>query len=87
MSECGQNSNQNDTVGNKLDPDWSYNIADNILELQVVKLNVTEYCISILGEKHFFCLTENGKLVFMKRYDFTPHCFDSYFIGKCQDYF
>lgn len=82
LSDIGQNSSQTDTEGKNFDPDWSYNIGENVFQLNVVKITVTEYCIVVLGERNLYCLTETGNLIFMKRFDFTPHCFHSYFMGK-----
>lgn len=82
LSENGHNSIQTDTVGTKFDADWFYNIGENILDMSVVETETNETSLVILGEKNLYCLTDIGKLKFMKRFDFSPQCFQPFYISK-----
>lgn len=35
----------------------------------------------VLGENNFFCITDTGKVKFIKKLDYSPICFHSFVIG------
>ena len=69
--------------GKKSGASWSYNLSEGVLDIQTSYEDITrQNYISVLGEKNFYCLTDGGRLRFMKRLDFSPVCFGQYFLGK-----
>lgn len=71
---------QSESSGN-LTPTWYYNLGEGILNIMALPLTSTETVIVILGEKNLYCLTDLGKLKFMKKLDFVPICLHAYVIG------
>ncbi|XP_076632670.1 protein PTHB1-like [Colletes latitarsis] len=64
-----------------LEPDWSYNIGEAILDIQAVTLSSFEVGIIALGEKHLYCLKDNCSSVkYAKRLEYKPLCFRAYVI-------
>ncbi|XP_076222943.1 protein PTHB1 [Nomia melanderi] len=65
----------------KLEPDWTYNIGEAILDIQAVTLTSFETGIMVLGERHLFCLKDNYSTVkYAKRLEYKPLCFRAYII-------
>lgn len=65
-----------------VEPDWSCNIGEAILDIQPVTLSSFEVGIVALGEKHLYCLTDNCSSVkYAKRLEYKPLCFRAYVIG------
>ncbi|XP_076167208.1 protein PTHB1-like [Ptiloglossa arizonensis] len=64
-----------------LEPDWSYNIGEAILDIQAVTLSSFEVGIVVLGEKHLYCLKDNcASVKYSKRLEYKPLCFRAYVI-------
>ncbi|XP_076670959.1 protein PTHB1-like isoform X2 [Andrena cerasifolii] len=64
-----------------VEPDWSYNIGEAILDIQPVTLSSFEVGIVALGEKHLYCLKDNCSSVkYAKRLEYKPLCFRAYVI-------
>lgn len=67
----------------KLEPDWTYNIGEAILDIQAVTLTSFETGIMVLGERHLFCLKDNcSTMKYAKRLEYKPLCFRAYIIGE-----
>ncbi|XP_063927791.1 protein PTHB1 [Zophobas morio] len=76
LSEAGQNSLEEDDVGKKVTADWKFNLGEAVTDLDVVEdPSSRESFIMVLGERNMFCLSDIGKLKYMKRLDFSPTCF------------
>lgn len=75
--------NKDRTEGPKsLDPDWSYNIGEAVLDIDAVVLSSFEVAILVLGENNLYCLKDNCvSLKYAKRFDYKPLCFQAYVIG------
>ncbi|XP_076243990.1 protein PTHB1-like [Calliopsis andreniformis] len=64
-----------------LEPDWSYNIGEAILDIQTVTLSSFEVGVVVLGERHLYCLRDNCTSVkYAKRLEYKPLCFRAYII-------
>ncbi|KAK5644334.1 hypothetical protein RI129_005634 [Pyrocoelia pectoralis] len=74
LSEAGHNTHEDDSSGAKIDSNWSYNVGEDIIDLHYVLDTFNEGYIIAVGEKHLFCLSENGILRFVKKLDYTPIC-------------
>ncbi|KAJ9592376.1 hypothetical protein L9F63_015944, partial [Diploptera punctata] len=80
LAEAGGVEDQESSSGRRLLPDWTYNLGEAALDIQVVVWS-NSYCdIVILGERNLFCLKDNGTLLFMKRLEYKPCCFHPYFL-------
>lgn len=65
-----------------LEPDWSYNIGEAILDIDAVTLSSFEIGILVLGEKSLHCLKDNcTSLKYAKRLEYKALCFQAYVIG------
>ncbi|XP_071628564.1 protein PTHB1-like [Temnothorax longispinosus] len=65
----------------KLEPDWSYNIGEAVLDIDAVTLSSFEVGILILGEKNLYCLKDNCvTLKYAKRLEYKALCFHAYVI-------
>lgn len=83
MSESGQNSNPDENAGHKVMSSWSYDIGEEILDMKCVSSYYNkESFIVILGERNLYCLNDNGSINFMKRLEYPPSCFTTYFTGQ-----
>lgn len=64
----------NSSVGGKrILPDYSYNIGEAAIDIQVYGSNIV-----VLGERNLFCFTETCALRFMKKFDYNPSAFCVY---------
>ncbi|XP_011685214.1 PREDICTED: protein PTHB1 [Wasmannia auropunctata] len=64
-----------------LEPDWSYNIGEAVLDIDAVTLSSFEVGILILGEKNLYCLKDNCvTLKYAKRLEYKALCFQAYVI-------
>jgi Bardet-Biedl syndrome 9 protein len=82
LAEAGGTSNEEPSSGRKVTAEWAYNIGEAALDIVAVTW-ANSYCdILVLGERNLFCLKDNGTLKFMKRLEYKPRCFHTYFIGK-----
>lgn len=48
-------------------PDYSYNIGESAIDIQVHGTNIV-----VMGERNLFCFTETCALRFMKKFDYNP---------------
>ncbi|XP_078454547.1 protein PTHB1 isoform X2 [Lampetra planeri] len=61
--------------GKKLVADWSLNIGEQALDVQVAAFSQAPPSIFVLGERNVYCLKENGRqLRFMKKLEYNPSC-------------
>lgn len=82
LSECGQEIIE-ETKSNLAKCDWNYNIGEAVLDINVIDDVINkESSILVLGERNIFCLNANGKMLFMKKFDFSPICFHVYPLGS-----
>ncbi|KAL6448315.1 hypothetical protein ACFW04_000339 [Cataglyphis niger] len=64
-----------------LEPDWSYNIGEAVLDIDAVTLSSFEVGILVLGEKNLYCLKDNCvSLKYAKRFEYKALCFQAYVI-------
>ncbi|XP_011154382.1 protein PTHB1 [Harpegnathos saltator] len=80
MAEFGGNKDR--AEGSKhLEPDWSYNIGEAVLDINAVTLSSFEVGILVLGEKNLYCLKDNCvSLKYTKRLEYKALCFQAYVI-------
>ncbi|XP_031552881.1 protein PTHB1-like [Actinia tenebrosa] len=64
--------------GKKLTVDWSTNIGENTIDMQVFGSQTTPLSIVVLGERSLFCLKDDGTIRFMKKLEFNPSSFVAY---------
>lgn len=65
-----------------LEPDWSYNIGEAVLDIDAVTLSSFEVGILVLGERNLYCLNDNCvSLKYSKRLEYKALCFQAYVIG------
>ncbi|XP_026823747.1 protein PTHB1 [Ooceraea biroi] len=64
-----------------LEPDWSYNIGEAVLDIDAVTLSSFEVGILVLGEKSLYCLKDNCvSLKYAKRLEYKALCFHAFVI-------
>uniref|UniRef100_A0A182NK21 PTHB1 N-terminal domain-containing protein n=1 Tax=Anopheles dirus TaxID=7168 RepID=A0A182NK21_9DIPT len=63
------------------DPIWSLCVGEYALDLQVHQISNTESVIVILGENNLLCVSDTGKVRFIKKLDYSPICFHSFVAG------
>ncbi|KAK4875042.1 hypothetical protein RN001_011464 [Aquatica leii] len=81
LSEAGHNSNDDDGTGTRVKSTWSYNMGEELIDLQyTIDFNNIGYIVA-LGTRNLYCLSENGIAKFIKRLDYTPICFFAYTLG------
>ncbi|CAK9798649.1 Protein PTHB1 [Anthophora quadrimaculata] len=67
--------------GTTLEPDWSFNIGEAVLDIEAVTLSSFEVGILVLGERHLYCFKDNCATVkYAKRLEYRPLCFRPYVI-------
>ncbi|XP_078489458.1 protein PTHB1-like [Ciona intestinalis] len=66
------------STGKKISVDWSFNLGENGIDLQVVQINDKSNVIMVLGERSIFCMDEGGGLKFMLKLDYNVACFHAY---------
>ncbi|XP_025073837.1 protein PTHB1 [Pogonomyrmex barbatus] len=79
MAEFGSKDHSEEPKN--LEPDWSYNIGEAILDIDAVTLSSFEVGILILGEKSLYCLKDNCvTLKYAKKLEYKALCFQAYVI-------
>ncbi|KAF7994408.1 hypothetical protein HCN44_003880 [Aphidius gifuensis] len=64
-----------------LEPDWIYNISENVLGIETVVLSSFEIGIIVLTEKHIYCFRDDcSNVKYVKRLDYTPMVFRAFVI-------
>lgn len=80
MAEFG-NKDRSDGAKH-LEPDWTYNIGEAVIDIDAVTLSSFEVGILVLGEKSLHCLKDNCvSLKYAKRLEYKALCFRAYMIG------
>ncbi|KAL3855651.1 hypothetical protein ACJMK2_014858 [Sinanodonta woodiana] len=69
---------QNIKSGKRITPDWIFSIGEQALDIAVVTYQQASPFIMILGERNLFCVTETGRLRFMKKFEYDVSCFCPY---------
>ncbi|CAH0555835.1 unnamed protein product [Brassicogethes aeneus] len=78
VSERDNDDNSSDSA-TKVSPNWIYNLGECAMDIKVIEDNAKkESSIMILGERNLFCLSDRGRLKFMKKLDYSPICFYPY---------
>lgn len=83
LSESGQNSDPDENAGRKVTSNWTYEIGEEILDMKCISsyYNKDSFIVA-LGDRNMYCLNDNGSINFMKRLEYPPSCFTTYFTGK-----
>ncbi|XP_053665222.1 protein PTHB1 [Anopheles marshallii] len=63
------------------DPIWSLCVGEYALDLQVHQISNNESVIVILGENNVLCVSDTGKVRFIKKLDYSPICFHTFVTG------
>lgn len=63
-------------------PDWTFVLGEQALDLCVPSFSHSSASIFVLGERNLYCLRDNGQIRFMKKLEFNPSCFLPYTSGK-----
>ncbi|XP_053676405.1 protein PTHB1 [Anopheles nili] len=63
------------------DPIWSLCVGEYALDLQVHQVSNTESVIVVLGENNLLCVSDTGKVQFIKKLDYSPMCFHAFVAG------
>uniref|UniRef100_A0A182RDK8 Protein PTHB1 n=1 Tax=Anopheles funestus TaxID=62324 RepID=A0A182RDK8_ANOFN len=63
------------------DPIWSLCVGEYALDLQVHQISNTESVVVILGENNLLCVSDTGKVRFVKKLDYSPICFHTFVTG------
>nr|XP_050859304.1 protein PTHB1 isoform X2 [Vespula vulgaris] len=84
IAEFGRNQKQGETkneAAKSLEPEWSYNIGEAVVDIGAVTLSSFEIGIVVLGEKNLYCFKDTGaSLKYTKRLDYKALCFHAYVI-------
>ncbi|XP_012270312.1 protein PTHB1 [Orussus abietinus] len=81
IAEFGRSQSKLDKGSSRvLGPDWSYNLGEAILDINVVTLSSFEVGILVLGERNLFCLRDTCTLKYTKRLEYDALCFHAYVI-------
>ncbi|CAF1140201.1 unnamed protein product [Adineta steineri] len=60
-------------------PEWSFNLGECALGIQTTqRIKNTPQTIIVLGERNLFCLSDNGQLIFMSKFEYNPSSFIIY---------
>ncbi|XP_018053498.1 PREDICTED: protein PTHB1 [Atta colombica] len=79
MAEFGSKDRSEESKN--LEPDWTYNIGEAVLDIDAVILSSFEVGILILGEKSLYCLKDNCvTLKYSKRLEYKALCFQPFVI-------
>ncbi|CAF2035963.1 unnamed protein product [Rotaria magnacalcarata] len=63
----------------KVLPEWSFNLGECALGIQTTqRIRNASQTILVLGERNLFCLTDNGQLLFMSKFEYNPSTFIVY---------
>ncbi|XP_047362045.1 protein PTHB1 isoform X2 [Vespa velutina] len=84
IAEFGRNQKDGETKNEatkSLEPEWSYNIGEAVVDIGAVTLSSFEIGIVVLGEKNLYCFKDTGaSLKYTKRLDYKALCFHAYVI-------
>ena len=73
-------STNNSNKSKRVLPEYSFNLGEAVLDIEVVtnRDGNNQCSILILGERNLFCLSETCVLKFMKKFDYNPSSFCIY---------
>jgi Bardet-Biedl syndrome 9 protein len=80
-SSGGGEAGATTTTGTKLKrllPEYTYNLGEAALDLDVVTQPNGQTLIIVLGERNLYCLSETCTLKYMKKFDYNPSAFCVY---------
>ncbi|XP_058121716.1 protein PTHB1 [Anopheles ziemanni] len=63
------------------DPIWSLCVGEYALDVNVHQISNSESVIVVLGENNLVCVTDTGKVRFIKKLDYSPVCFHTFVVG------
>ncbi|KAJ8320825.1 hypothetical protein KUTeg_002412 [Tegillarca granosa] len=69
---------QNIKSGKRVVSDWVFDIGEQAKDISVITFPQAPPSLLILGERNIYCLTETGKLRYMKKLELDPSCFLPY---------
>ncbi|XP_059615295.1 protein PTHB1 [Phlebotomus argentipes] len=67
--------------GQQIFPFWTFFIGEGVIDLAVHQVTNNESVVIVLGEHNLFCLTDTGKVKFIKKLDYTAVCLHTFVIG------
>ncbi|XP_058466212.1 protein PTHB1 [Malaya genurostris] len=73
-------SEPNETL-RRHEPIWSICVGEYALDLSVHQISNLESVIVITGENNLICVTDTGKIRFIRKLDYSPVCFHSFVVG------
>lgn len=85
MAEFSRKLEENKMINEDkiLEPDWTYNVGENVLGIETVVLSSFEIGIIVLTEKHIYCFRDDcSNVKYVKRLDYTPMVFKAFVIGR-----
>ncbi|XP_019878207.2 protein PTHB1 [Aethina tumida] len=83
LSEVSDRDDDNNDLRTKIAYDWTYNLGESISDIKAIEDNMKkESAIMILGERNLYCLSDKGRLKFMKKLDYSPICFNTYYLEE-----
>ncbi len=62
----------------KILPEYTYNLGEAAIDIEIVNQGSSICSIIILGERNLYCLSDTCVLKFMKKLDYNPSCFCAY---------
>ncbi|KAL8618805.1 hypothetical protein ACOMHN_000233 [Nucella lapillus] len=74
----GKGESQSIRSGKRVTFDWSFDTGEQGLDIAVVTFPQAPPSILVLGERSIFCLTETGKLRYMKKLEYDASCLMPY---------
>lgn len=75
---AGKDESQNIRSGKRVTFDWCFEMGEAALDIAVISFPQAPPSILVLGERNICCLTETGKLRYMKKLEYDPSCFMPY---------
>eukprot|EP01137_Pigoraptor_chileana_P002843 Opistho-2@42251 len=83
-------TSQNVTSGKLLQPDWSLNVGEDVVDIVVARFSVAQTAsqldLIVLGERNLFCLKPTGSVRTSRRLDYNPSCMVAYPVGVTETF-
>ncbi|KAG5671675.1 hypothetical protein PVAND_001863 [Polypedilum vanderplanki] len=79
--ECYRYLSLSEAYERRLTPIWSINVGEYILDMNTHQVSNTESVIVLLGENNLICISDTGKIKFIKKLDYTPLALCSFTVG------
>ncbi|KAF5286639.1 hypothetical protein FQA39_LY16213 [Lamprigera yunnana] len=84
LYEAGHNTHEDDCSGTAVKESWSYNVGEEVIDIQyTMDINNKSYIIAF-GERNLYCLSEYGVIRFIKKLDYTPTCMCIYTLNDVE---